>query len=68
MIGQHHFKAINFWGGQDSFKKTQYRDQLKNQLIFEHKNDVQYFIRIAYTEELSEINIKKILQEHKIIS
>jgi len=68
MIGEQHFIPIKIFGDYKKFEQRQKLDQLKNQLISENKSKITHFIRISHTEELSEINIKKILQEHKIIS
>lgn len=72
--GEHHFKPICFGGMSKqkavvNFKKQIMRDKLKDTLMKEAiKNDyVSYFVRISYMEDLTEKNIKRILNEVGII-
>ena len=69
--GIQHFQPTTFGGMSKEkatrlFSETQNRDQIKNQLISEHSNEIKYFIRIPYTEELIEKNIRKILKNNNI--
>lgn len=45
--GEQHFKPIKRWGGEVRFKATVERDELKNQLYFEHNINL---LRIPYTD------------------
>jgi hypothetical protein len=51
--GEQHFRAIEFFGGANGLKRTKQRDRLKNKKIAKHSNDIKYFLRIKYNEELS---------------
>ena len=51
--GEQHTRPINYWGGEKEFKKTQKRDQIKNEYC--EKNNIKLY-RIKYNE-----NIEKIL-------
>jgi len=64
--GEQHFKPIKYFGGLQKLKYTRKMDILKNQKIKSHPEDVKHFIRIPYWEELSEINIKRLLKENNI--
>ncbi len=55
--GEQHFKPVDFFGGEDSFKDLQKRDYEKNQYCL--KNKITLF-RIPYTQIN---NIEKILSE-----
>ena len=55
--GEQHFKPVDFFGGEDSFKDLQKRDYEKNQYCL--KNKITVF-RIPYTQIN---NIEKILSE-----
>jgi hypothetical protein len=69
--GEQHFKPIP-WGNATheeaklELKATKKRDKLKNKLIKQNKDKVKYFIRIPYTEEITEENVRKILKRNKI--
>lgn len=43
--GKQHFEPVKFFGGEDFFKETQYRDEIKNQYCL--KNNIN-LIRIKY--------------------
>lgn len=53
--GIQHFESILYWGGDESFKKTKYNDNIKNEYC---KNNNIKLIRISYKDK---DNIKKIL-------
>ncbi|WP_440603289.1 hypothetical protein [Bacillus sp. GB_SG_008] len=55
--GEQHFKPMEHWGGEEAFKETQLRDQIKNEYCEEKEIKL---IRIKYTEY---DNIESILQE-----
>lgn len=46
--GEHHFKPINYFGGEDKYKKVQKNDSIKNNYCKE--NGIK-LIRIPYTEK-----------------
>lgn len=46
--GIHHFKPIEFWGGDDAFLKTQKNDNIKNQFCKENNINL---LRIRYDED-----------------
>lgn len=50
--GIQHFNSVDFWGGENSLKTQQLRDQLKNQYC--EKNGIK-MIRIPYTMNKEEI-------------
>lgn len=49
--GLHHFIPIEYWGGEEYFKKIQYKDNLKNDFC---KNNNIKLIRISYKEDIIE--------------
>jgi len=57
----------HFIGGTGYYKNKletiQQRDRLKDNLISEHPDEIQHFIRIPYWETITKENIKRILQE-----
>lgn len=65
--GKQHFNSVEFWGGNIFFDKTKERDQLKNNLIAAHPDDVKHFIRIPYWEAITEENVRRILAENGVI-
>lgn len=56
--GIQHFEPIDFFGGEDEFKKTKMRDEIKN--LFCNVNNIK-LIRFNYKQSIDEINyiIKK---------
>ena len=59
--GQGHFYPVKFGGMSDEkaenvFQKTKARDPVKNAKIAAHKEDVQYFIRFSYLDDIYDIN------------
>ena len=46
--GEQHFKSVEYFGGDEGFKKRQYLDNLKNKYCNEH--DIK-LLRIPYTQE-----------------
>ena len=54
--GRHHYKAIDYFGGQDSFEKQRNHDTIKNIFCLVNQIDL---IRIPYFEK----NIKKVLDQ-----
>jgi very-short-patch-repair endonuclease len=67
--GQQHYKATKWYSSMTDqqadnvFKYQQLRDRRKNELIEEHKDKVEHFIRIKYTEPISKHHILKRLAE-----
>lgn len=57
--GKQHFKPIDFFGGVKAFKNTQRLDKLKNKKIKQHKEDIKYFIRFNYKEDINKQYIVK---------
>lgn len=60
--GEQHFKPVRFGGmslekAQKCFIKQQKRDIIKNNLVKQHSEDVQTFLRISYKEEISKKHI-----------
>lgn len=49
--GKQHFEPVEFFGGEDAYKKTVERDILKKQLSTKHGINLVY---INYWEEISE--------------
>jgi hypothetical protein len=56
--GLQHFESVEYFGGDDNFKNTQIRDQLKNEYCL---NNNIYLLRISY---LDYDNIEKILEDN----
>ena len=58
--GEHHYKPIDYWGGEENLKKIKKRDNIKN--IYCSKNNIN-LMRIKYNEniknKLDKINEKK---------
>jgi len=58
--GQQHFKSIDYWGGEEQFRKSQERDSIKNEYC---KNHNIKLIRLPYTlsqDEIVHILLKQI--------
>jgi hypothetical protein len=51
--GKQHFESISFFGGIPRLEETKRNDNIKNNLISQHKEDVKYFIRFNYKEKLT---------------
>jgi hypothetical protein len=51
--GRHHFKPVNIWGGDDSLKKQQMYDTIKNE--YAKRNNIK-LIRIPYTLPLKYVD------------
>ncbi len=49
--GRQHFVAVDLFGGQEAFLKTQQHDKIKNQFCSEHNIKL---IRISYTEDINQ--------------
>lgn len=54
--GQHHFRAIDFFGGEKQFQGTKKRDRMKNNYCVENKIPL---IRIPYHEQNIELTLEK---------
>lgn len=52
--GQQHFEPIEFWGGQETFDKVKKRDIEKNKKISAHPEDIKFFIRFNYKEDINQ--------------
>ena len=50
--GEQHFHPIRFFGGEEKFKYTHYRDLFKNRFRKEHQIKL---IRIKYTEDVNNV-------------
>jgi hypothetical protein len=61
--GEQHFGAIRCFGGVEKFKKTQELDRLKDERIAAHPEDVRFFIRLNYMDEITEELIVEKLAE-----
>ena len=57
--GKQHFEPIDFFGGVDGFRKTQIRDEIKNNYCKEHNVQI---LRIPYTMAIEEI--KNVIYEY----
>ena len=57
--GKQHFEPIDFFGGVDGFRKTQTRDEIKNNYCKEHNVPI---LRIPYTMSIEEI--KNVIYEY----
>lgn len=70
--GQGHFFPVNFGGCSDEtaeniFNNAVKADKIKTQKIAAHPEDVRYFIRFAYTENIFDINaVRNKLLENNI--
>lgn len=62
--GEQHFRAVEYFGGESHFLRTQQLDLLKNQKIAAHPEDVHYFIRFNYKETITEDYVRNKLIEH----
>ena len=56
--GEQHFRPVRFGGisykrAKDKFKNVKYLDKLKNFKVSQNKNDIKYFIRFNYQEDIS---------------
>lgn len=65
--GEQHFRAIEHWGGEDALKRTQYRDDLKDEWCKEYGVEL---LRIPYwrKDEIVEIVTGKVsaLEENRL--
>ncbi|MCC8068809.1 MAG: hypothetical protein LIO71_03535 [Ruminococcus sp.] len=57
--GEQHFKIIEHWGGEEGFKQSQRRDQIKNQYCKEHNIKLK---RIPYYD-IDKISIETLMDE-----
>ena len=67
--GEQHFKPMRFGSKKDMLHKLkiiQDRDQIKNEKITQHKEDVKYFVRIPYTEKINKDNVMRILKNNNV--
>lgn len=71
--GKQHFEEVRF--GKKSvdqikqdFIKTQHRDKLKNKIIFDHPEEIKYFIRFNYKEKITEDFIVEKLKMYGVIN
>ena len=53
--GKQHFEPIDFFGGEDGFRKTQERDKIKNAYCKSHNIPL---LRLPYTLSINEIKTK----------
>jgi hypothetical protein len=51
--GEQHFKPMRYGGKVEMLEKIKKRDRVKNGRIKKHPEDVVYFVRIKYTEDLT---------------
>lgn len=56
--GEHHFKPVPYWGGEEKFKITQQNDAIKNEYCKQHNIKL---VRFNYTQNKDEI-IQQILK------
>jgi hypothetical protein len=70
--GRQHYEPVPYGGTMENaereFRQTKRRDRLKYQRVKRHSEDVKFFIRIKYTEELTEDNIRRILIKNGVLS
>ena len=59
--GEQHFKSIDFYGGEEKFKRTQLLDSIKNQYCIDHNIRM---IRIPYTD-FNDIDIDFLMNKIK---
>ena len=70
--GQGHFYPVNFGGcsnktAEKIFEKTKRLDKMKNRKIKKRPNDIEYFIRFSYKDNIFDIeSIKKKVTENNI--
>ena len=70
--GQQHFYPVCFGGvslqkATRNFKKVKQLDRIKDRKIKEHPDDVKYFIRFSYMEDITEENVRLKLQQAGVI-
>lgn len=65
--GKQHFKAIKFFGGENRLLKSKKRDRLKNKKIKQHSEDIKYFIRFNYKENITPDYVYKKINELGVI-
>ena len=56
--GEHHFKPVPYWGGEEKFKITQQNDKIKNEYCKQHNIHI---IRLNYKQKKEEV-IQQILE------
>jgi hypothetical protein len=59
--GQQHYKAVDFFGGEEALEKNRMRDTLKASKCKQNKIDLIYF---SYKDELSEKLVVKRLEKY----
>lgn len=70
--GKQHFYPVKFASNmtdkqaQKALEINQSHDKLKNTLIFQHPEEIKYFIRIPYTEPIIKENVVKILRANNV--
>ena len=57
--GRQHFEAISCWGGQFGLELTQNLDKIKDKKVEKHREDVRYFIRFNYKDEITKEFVKQ---------
>lgn len=69
--GIQHFKPTRFGGiniqrAKEGLKKLKAKDKLKNKLIKQHPDDIQYFVRFNYKEDITKEYVLKKLKQNNI--
>jgi len=67
--GEQHFRPVAFGGisekrAEENFKRTKQLDGIKNRKIKKHTNDIKYFIRFSYKENITkELVIERLIDK-----
>jgi hypothetical protein len=69
--GEQHFRPVRFGGISEDealqlFRNTKQRDRLKNRKIKAYNNDIKYFIRFSYKDDISTDGVLKKLEQNNI--
>jgi hypothetical protein len=66
--GEQHYRPVRYGSMSTSDAKKRLKvvkmlDKEKNEKMKEHKDDIHYFVRLGYANEMTEEHIRKVLTE-----
>jgi len=66
--GRQHFGISSMYCDNGELENIQYRDRLKDELVKNNPNEIRYFLRIKYDEDISIPALKKKLEQIGLIT
>jgi hypothetical protein len=64
--GEQHFRPVSVFGGEEGFERTKARDAMKNVKVAQHTDDISYFVRFSYMDDLSRERVIDKLRENGV--